>query len=81
MIVEEDKHASSQRWDHWRSQCPMLENSPRTNVEWRTTNIQKRPNLDAAYTFDLQIAEYRGLNIFFNWQLLQFSLLHHAIRW
>ena len=45
VIGEEDKHASSRLWTHWRSHCPISKNSP-----------TKRPDLDAVHTFDLNIA-------------------------
>ena len=41
MIAEEDKHASSKVWNHWRNHCPISSSSPRTNPKWRTANIEK----------------------------------------
>ena len=40
-MAEEDKHTCSQLCTHWRSQCPISDDFPRTNSQRRTTNIQK----------------------------------------
>ena len=46
---------------HWRRLCPISQNSPRTNLDWCTANIPIVPDLDAVYTFDVKIAQDRGL--------------------
>ena len=59
--AEEDKHASSQLATLWRSRCPIFKNYLRTSLEWYTIHIRKD---HAVYTFDLKIAQARGLNIY-----------------
>ena len=46
---------------HWRRHCPISQISPRTNLDWCTANIPNIPAPDAVYTFDVKIAQDRGL--------------------
>ena len=58
--LQSKEGASSQLWTHWRS--PISQNSPRTTNGALQTF--KRPDLDAVYTFDLHIAQDRGLTFY-----------------
>ena len=62
-----------------RSRCPMSMKSPRTSLEWVTTNILDGPDLDTMYTCDLGIAQDRGLIVLHSWKFYNCSVQHHAI--
>ena len=47
MIAEYEKHASSQRWTPWRSQCPISQNTHERTSNGTLQTFKKKTDLDA----------------------------------
>ena len=56
VVAEEDKHASSQLWTHWRRLSPMFRESSKDELPVVHFEHSKRPDHDAVHTFDQKSA-------------------------